>query len=64
MHIPLVTNENRFMIVDDQLHRLPAEEVYIIDTTKNHTRINASREDRIHIEMYILMLTAILLKLL
>ena len=38
MHIPLVTNENRFMIVDDQLHRLPADgSIYIIDTTKNHT---------------------------
>ena len=50
MHIPLVTNENCFMIVDDQLHRLPADgSIYIIDTTKNHTAVNASREDRIHI---------------
>jgi len=38
------------MIVDDQLHRLPADgSIYIIDTTKNHTAVNASREDRIHI---------------
>jgi|TARA_R110000744_G_scaffold330649_1_gene436127 hypothetical protein len=50
MHIPLVTNENCFIIVDDILHRYPADgSNYLIDTTKMHTAVNASREERIHI---------------
>ena len=50
IHIPLVTNENCFMIIDDKVHRHPADNnYYLIDTTKMHTAVNASWEDRIHI---------------
>lgn len=50
MHIPLVTNPNCFLIVDDQVLRYPADgDSYIVDTTKMHTAVNASLEDRIHI---------------
>ena len=50
IHIPLVTNENCFIIVDDILNRYPADgSYYIVDTTKKHTAVNASWEERIHI---------------
>lgn len=50
VHIPLITNENCFMIIDDILYRYPADgDHYLADTTKIHTFVNASLEDRIHI---------------
>jgi len=50
MHIPLVTNENCFFVIDDEVVRLPADgNHYVIDTTKIHTFVNASFENRIHI---------------
>ena len=50
IHIPLITNENCFMIIDDMLYRYPADgNYYLADTTKIHTFVNASLEDRIHI---------------
>lgn len=50
IHIPLITNENCFMIIEDELFRYPADgSHYLINTTKMHTAINASKEDRIHI---------------
>jgi hypothetical protein len=49
-HIPIITNENCFFIVDDNLIRYPADgNYYIVDTDKKHTAINASKEDRIHL---------------
>ena len=50
VHIPLITNENCFFIIDDEVVRLPANgSIYHVDTTKKHTFVNASIEDRIHI---------------
>ena len=50
IHIPLITNDKCFMIVDDEVIRLPANgDVYLIDTTKFHTFLNGSWETRIHI---------------
>tara|TARA_X000001316_G_C922229_1_gene37177 strand:+ start:2086 stop:2574 length:489 start_codon:yes stop_codon:yes gene_type:complete len=50
IHIPLVTNDNCFIIVDDILHRYPADgNHYVVDTTKQHTAVNASWEERIHL---------------
>ena len=49
-HIPLITNENCFFVIDDKIKRYPANgNWYIIDTTKKHTAVNASWEDRIHL---------------
>lgn len=49
-HIPITTNDKCFFVIDDIVSRYPADgSYYIIDTTKNHTAINASWEDRIHI---------------
>ena len=50
IHIPLITNEKCFFIVDNKLSQLPADGNYhMVDTTKMHTAINASWEDRLHI---------------
>jgi hypothetical protein len=50
MHIPLITNENCFFVLDDEVVRLLADgNHYLIDTTKKHTFVNASMEERIHI---------------
>jgi len=50
LHIPLITNENCMFIIDDEVKRYPADgNYYIVDTTKMHTAINASFEERIHI---------------
>lgn len=50
IHIPLITNENCFMVIEDKVHRYPADgNHYLVDTTKMHTFVNASFEERIHI---------------
>tara|TARA_B100001057_G_scaffold494472_1_gene591133 strand:- start:7859 stop:8302 length:444 start_codon:yes stop_codon:yes gene_type:complete len=49
-HIPLITNNKCFFVIDDKVIRYPADgNYYIVDTTKLHTAINSSKEDRIHI---------------
>ena len=50
IHIPLITNDKCFMVIDDIVHRYPADgNYYVVDTTKMHTAINGSWEDRVHI---------------
>ena len=50
IHIPLITNENCFFVIDDQVLRTPADgNHYLIDTRKMHTFVNASFKERIHI---------------
>jgi len=50
MHIPVITNDHCFMIVNDILYRYPADgNHYLVDTTKIHTFVNASLTERIHI---------------
>lgn len=50
LHIPLITNENCMFIIEDEIYRYPADgNYYIVDTTKKHTALNASFEERIHI---------------
>jgi hypothetical protein len=50
LHIPVVTNPHCFLIVDGEQMHLPATgKAYVIDTTKMHTALNASKQDRIHI---------------
>ena len=50
MHIPLLTNENNFFVIYDEISRYPADgSYYLIDTTKKHTFVNASFENRLHI---------------
>lgn len=50
LHIPVITNPHCFLVFEDGTVHLPATgEAYIIDTTKYHSAMNASKEDRIHI---------------
>ena len=49
-HIPIISNNNCFFVIDDEIKRYPANgNWYIIDTEKKHTAVNASWEDRIHL---------------
>ena len=49
-HIPLITNDNCFFVIEDEIKRYPADGNYfIIDTNKKHTAVNASWDDRIHL---------------
>ena len=50
IHLPLVTNDDCFFVIEDNVYRTPADgSVYRVDTTKKHTFVNASFEKRIHI---------------
>ena len=50
IHIPLITNDKCFIVIDDEVIRYPADgNHYVVDTTKMHTAVNASWEERIHI---------------
>ena len=43
IHIPVVTNENCLMIIDNTVYHLPATgKAYLTDTTKPHTALNAN----------------------
>ena len=49
LHIPLVTHDDCFMVIDDKVCRIPYGGVYKVDTTKVHTAINASKILRTHL---------------
>lgn len=49
IHIPIYTNENCMMIIEDKVYRLPYGSTYIVDTTKTHTALNASKDPRVHL---------------
>jgi len=49
-HIPIITNDNCFFVIEEEIKRYSADgNYYIIDTSKKHTAINASWENRIHL---------------
>lgn len=50
LHIPIVTNEHCFLLLDsDRIHIPATGEAYVMNTTKKHTALNCSKENRIHI---------------
>lgn len=49
LHIPIITNPDCFMVVNDQVCKLPYGGTYIVDTTLPHTAINAGKKDRVHL---------------
>ena len=51
LHIPIQTHEHCFLLLDnDRIHLLKLIYVtYEVDTTVNHTALNCSKIDRIHI---------------
>jgi len=48
VHLPLVANENCFMIIDEKVEKLREGITYHVDTTKMHTAINAGKYLRFH----------------
>jgi len=49
IHIPIYTNNDCMMIIDDQVYRLPFGATYLVDTTVPHTALNASKDPRVHL---------------
>lgn len=51
IHIPITTNLNCLMIVDDEVIHMPADgNAYLVDTKKRHTALNSNQDfDRIHL---------------
>tara|TARA_B100001109_G_scaffold252644_1_gene249014 strand:+ start:269 stop:718 length:450 start_codon:yes stop_codon:yes gene_type:complete len=50
LHIPIETHEHCFLLLDNDRIHLPADgTAYEVDTTVNHTALNCSKIDRIHI---------------
>ena len=50
IHIPVITNNNCFLIINNEIKHYPADgNYYLTDTTQLHTAVNASRKNRIHI---------------
>ena len=50
LHIPIETHEHCFLLLDNDRIHLPADgTAYEVDTTINHTALNCSKIDRIHI---------------
>jgi hypothetical protein len=49
IHIPIYTNDNCMMIINDQVQRLPFGNTYFVDTTQTHTALNASKDPRVHL---------------
>lgn len=51
VHIPLITNPECYFVFKDSglVQHLPVGNVYWVDTTKHHTFINCSAEQRLHL---------------
>lgn len=51
IHLPVITNLDALMIIDNEIHHMPADgSAYLTDTTKRHTALNASKtEERLHL---------------
>ena len=51
IHIPVTTNKNCLMIVDNEVVFMPADgSAYLVDTTKIHTALNSNLDfERIHL---------------
>lgn len=49
IHIPIYTNDNCFMVIEDGIFRLPVNYTYLVDTTCYHTAVNASSSTRVHL---------------
>lgn len=49
IHVPIYTNKNCMMIIDDIVYRMPFGATYLVDTTIPHTALNASKDPRVHL---------------
>ena len=53
IHIPIYTNQNCYMVFTDKVCRMVTGNVYKVDTTHDHTAVNASLQFRTHLVMCI-----------
>lgn len=51
VHVPLITTNDNFMVVGPLAHHLTIGLAWWVDTTKWHTAMNCSLEDRYHLVM-------------
>jgi len=53
IHIPVTVNPGSFLVIDDRVVRLAPGRAYWVDTTRDHTAVNAGlpdeTPDRIHL---------------
>ena len=49
IHVPIYTNDDCFMVIENSVVRLPFGSTYLVDTTKYHTAVNASKVNRVHL---------------
>lgn len=54
IHYPIKTQDGCFMIIDNEVKHLPVNSWWMTNTTKCHTAVNASKEDRIHLIVNVL----------
>lgn len=54
LHFPIKTQPGCFMIIENEIKHIPQGEWWMADTTKHHTALNASNEERIHLVVAIL----------
>ena len=48
LHIPIITHDGCFMIIEKEIQHLEANNLYFAETTKHHTAINGSFHPRVH----------------
>jgi len=49
IHMPLITNDDCIMIIEDRIYNLEVGKIYLTNTTLRHTAVNASMNHRVHI---------------
>tara|TARA_R100000455_G_C6225578_1_gene88634 strand:+ start:108 stop:605 length:498 start_codon:yes stop_codon:yes gene_type:complete len=49
IHIPLIINDQCFMMIEDKVYYLQTGKIYLTNTTLKHTAVNASYLSRVHI---------------
>ena len=49
IHIPVISNERCFMMINDSVYYLEPGKIYLTNTTLRHTAVNASEAQRVHI---------------
>lgn len=48
-HIPLITNDSSFLVVDNQVKHLSQGFLWLVDTRKPHTAFNGGHANRYHV---------------
>lgn len=51
IHIPIITNDDSYLIVKDKLIQLEIGKCYFVNTTLPHTAYNLGKENRVHLIM-------------